>query len=36
MILLDLLRELFKITFNFFADWLTAWVLGNIFPQDPQ
>lgn len=36
MILLELLRELFKITFSFFAEFLTAWVLGTVFPSDPE
>ena len=28
MVLLELFRELFKITFGFFAEWLTGLVMG--------
>jgi len=30
MILLELFKELFKVTFDFFAGWLTDLVLGAI------
>lgn len=30
MILLDLLFELFKVTFGFFASWLTELVMGAV------
>ncbi len=33
MILLNLFRELFKVTFTFFADWLTDLVMSLVTPQ---
>ncbi len=34
MILLNLFRELFKVTFDFFAGHLTAWVMGQVNCED--
>lgn len=36
MILLSLFKELFTITFEFFAGYLTDLVMGLIFPQSPE
>jgi hypothetical protein len=33
MLLLELLKELFKVTFDFFAGWLRDLVLGAVAPE---
>ena len=35
MVLVALFKELFKITFDFFAGYLSDLVMGLIFPQTP-
>lgn len=36
MILLNLFRELFKVTFDFFAGYLTGWVMDLVNPSQPE